>query len=139
MRVKSLCCFFGALKQQITNLPLLLLLKQVKIYRKKILFNRRLKKMCCTRGRLAAGFYSSLWFTLQLIDHNPLKHCVFLLLRPDLITGLVQQELGPCLAAKLRRVDLITPLLQDPVQAAKTIFVWVLCGVKCWQVPQSPA
>lgn len=73
------------------------------------------------------------------MDHNPLKHGVFLLLQPDLITGLVQQELSACLAANLRRRDLITPPPQHPVQAAKAVIVWVLCGVKYWQVSWLPS
>lgn len=42
---------------------------------------------------------------------------------------------GPAfLAANLKIPDLITPPDGEPMQAAKTIFIWLLCGEKFWQL-----
>lgn len=72
-------------------------------------------------------------FTFRLMGFGSLKLPVCRLRQPYLVTGLGQR--GPeFLAANFSLVDLITPPSKELVQAAKTIFVWLLWGEELWQL-----
>lgn len=84
--------------------------------------------MCCVAWNDAAG-----WVHLSANGPLPFEaHC----LSASQTLSDYWTSTGPkFLAANL--VDRITPPVVDPVQAAKTIFVWFPCGEKCWQLQAS--
>lgn len=74
--------------------------------------------------------------TFEPLDNSSVKHTV--LSAAQTLSDSWTSATGPAfLAANLKIVDLITPPVGEPMQAAKTIFIWLLCGEKFWQLQGS--